>query len=269
MSLPMTQRVWADESLSNTADRLVMLALADCHNPKRGCFPSLKTLLKKTQLSKPGLVHVIDRLIKNGYVRKSRGGGRGNPNGYLLYPDSGFGFVSETVNTVNPLYAEKGLTPCRERVNASTYKGLTPCKEMVNAANPFSLGKTENPTPPNGNRTVIGTVTGADALSFPSDFFKAETKPKSRKKPFQRPTMQDFIDYGLSKGISRQDCIDQFEIWDAGDWHDGNGTPIQNWKQKLLTQKTIANLPSHKRAKANPISRPTSRIDPETGLPRL
>jgi hypothetical protein len=64
-----------------------------------------------------------------------------------------------------------------------------------------------------------------------------------------RPTREQFVAYGREKDISDQDCNDLFEIWEAGNWCDGNGTPIKNWKGKLLTQRKIHNLPSDKRAR--------------------
>jgi hypothetical protein len=42
MSLPMTIKVWEDASITDRNELLIMLALADCHNPKYGCFPDLQ-----------------------------------------------------------------------------------------------------------------------------------------------------------------------------------------------------------------------------------
>jgi hypothetical protein len=80
---------------------------------------------------------------------------------------------------------------------------------------------------------------------------KAAWKPKRTSKPFQKPTLLEFTDYGRSKEISEQDCLDQYEIWNDSDWCDGNGTPIKSWKGKLTSFKKIHNLPSDKRAKTN------------------
>ena len=109
----------------------------------------------------------------------------------------------------------------------------------------------ENPlNPPEGGPS-------ADAHSLaPDDQLTGGSRSKRRinRSEFQPPTLQEFIEYGQSKGISEQDCREQHQIWDEGErnWRDGNGTPIKNWKQKLLTQKTIGNLPSDKRNRANP-----------------
>jgi hypothetical protein len=68
---------------------------------------------------------------------------------------------------------------------------------------------------------------------------KTEQEAREREKrerlsqPFRPPELADFLDYGLSIGISETDCRDQFEIWAANDWKDGNGTLITNWKWVL------------------------------------
>jgi len=60
----------------------------------------------------------------------------------------------------------------------------------------------------------------------------------SRKKyvpPPGQPSRAEFVEYARSKAIDEQRAGDQWDIWDAGDWMDGNGTAILNWKGKLLT----------------------------------
>ncbi len=59
---------------------------------------------------------------------------------------------------------------------------------------------------------------------------------------------EQFLDYGLSKGISKQDCRELFEEWEAGDWYDGKGNPIASPTQKLLRFRNSGWLPSQKRA---------------------
>ena len=206
MSLAMTKRVWEDKSLKNAIDRLVMLALAHCHNSDRGCFPSLQNLERMTQLSRPAICHAIRRLSDAEHIQKIAGGGRGRRTTYYLYPEP-HRPLQKTINHVD---------------------SLGPVK-TVNGADPFSLEKPENCASSKSNRT--------------------ETASANRRLRFPPPTIEEFITYGLSKGISEQDCRDQFEIWQEAKWHDGHDTPIKNWKAKLFTQAKIGNLPSHKRSK--------------------
>jgi hypothetical protein len=97
MSNKMSKRVWEDKSITDKSELLVMLALADSHNPKHGCFPSLTTLMKKTRLSRSGVCEILTRLEDTEKLNRSGGGGRGKENHYTLYPPK------ETVIPADPL----------------------------------------------------------------------------------------------------------------------------------------------------------------------
>ncbi len=70
------------------------------------------------------------------------------------------------------------------------------------------------------------------------------------KKPKPPKTFQEVEDYIREKKLNVNPRI----FWDyfkAGDWHDGNGKPVLNWKQKLITwhgrdRKTISTHNSDK-----------------------
>ncbi len=55
--------------------------------------------------------------------------------------------------------------------------------------------------------------------------------------------------YAASNGISGEDARALFGQWETGEWHDGAGNRICNWKQKLLTFRDSGYLPSQKRAR--------------------
>ena len=253
----MTQRVWGDKDL-DAYERVVMLALADCHNPKDGCFPSIETMVDKTQFSERALYNIVDRLIKKGRLKKTSGGGRGRRNDYLLYPELEFQFepTSETLHPVQGLSEPETLHPTQINPASGVAKPCIPGKETLHPVQGLSLEKSLNGEAPNGKGTVIGTVKSADALFSLSDSAEDKPKPKRKakreQKPFQAPALEDFISYGLSQSISEQDCRDLFKIWDAGVWKDGNGTPIHSWKQKLVKFQTHGYLPSQKRASRMP-----------------
>jgi hypothetical protein len=57
---------------------------------------------------------------------------------------------------------------------------------------------------------------------------------KKRIPPGQ-PSKAVFVQFAREKKIDAQLAGDQWDIWDAGDWCDGNSTPIRNWKSKLAT----------------------------------
>jgi hypothetical protein len=59
-------------------------------------------------------------------------------------------------------------------------------------------------------------------------------KGKASDVPGQ-PSKATFVEYAQSRGIDSQLAGDQWEMWDAGEWCDGDMTPIRNWKLKLVT----------------------------------
>jgi hypothetical protein len=242
MSLAMTKRVWADKSLTNMADRLVMLALADAHNPQFGCFPSLQSLEQKTQLSNPGLLGIIDRLIKGGHVKKIRGGGRGHSNNYVLYPEREPDLSPKTPNAVSPLSKPKHLTPGGETPNAMGYKHLTPCEKTPNAVSSFSLEKTQNSDLPNGNRN--GNKNGntcADALSLFSDSEpqkKPENPPQTKTKAFAPPTQDEMKAYFGTLGLPESEINGFFDHHSARGWFLGKGVKMKDWRAAARTWRS-------------------------------
>lgn len=67
----------------------------------------------------------------------------------------------------------------------------------------------------------------------------AKTPPKPKSKSFTPPTLEDVKAY-----IAERDCaavVDAkkfFDYFEAGRWHDSEGKPVRNWKQKLITWET-------------------------------
>jgi len=66
-----------------------------------------------------------------------------------------------------------------------------------------------------------------------------ERKGKERKvketklKEIKIPTVDDVIEYFLSKGFTEYSARKAFAHYEAGDWHDANGNQVKNWKQKM------------------------------------
>lgn len=58
-----------------------------------------------------------------------------------------------------------------------------------------------------------------------------------KRRVFKPPTLEEISAYTLAKGY----CVDPkrfYEYFEAGDWHDSQGKPVKNWKQKLVTWNT-------------------------------
>lgn len=52
---------------------------------------------------------------------------------------------------------------------------------------------------------------------------------------FKKPTEQEMILFFKEKGIDNEQLAKTcYEYYEVGEWHDRNGIPIKNWKQKVL-----------------------------------
>lgn len=64
----------------------------------------------------------------------------------------------------------------------------------------------------------------------------AKTPPKPKTKPFQPPTLKDIENYIAERNCAAVvDAKKFFDYFEAGGWHDSEGKPVKNWKQKLIT----------------------------------
>lgn len=64
-------------------------------------------------------------------------------------------------------------------------------------------------------------------------------KKKTTEKSFTPPTLEDVKAYIAERGCSAVvDAKKFFDYFEAGRWHDSEGKPVRNWKQKLITWET-------------------------------
>ena len=67
-----------------------------------------------------------------------------------------------------------------------------------------------------------------------NDLNKSASSSQSKRKKFVPPSLDEVARYIEEKKLA----IDPrrfFDFYTAGEWHDSNGKPVQNWKQKALT----------------------------------
>lgn len=74
MSIQLMSAVWADQSLTNQGELLVMLALADFANDEGCAWPSLDTLAKKSRFSRRSVQYIIRKLLASKHITKDAGG---------------------------------------------------------------------------------------------------------------------------------------------------------------------------------------------------
>lgn len=66
------------------------------------------------------------------------------------------------------------------------------------------------------------------------DIKESVGKKKPKKTSFVPPTLEEVTEYVRSRNSS-VDPVRFFDYYSEGDWKDGKGVPVRNWKQKLLT----------------------------------
>lgn len=92
---------------------------------------------------------------------------------------------------------------------------------------------------PGAQEGLVEGSAGADqpltrgGISISTSFNK-----KGRSKKFAPPSLQDVKAYVLEKKLST-DPEFFFEYFQEGNWHDSQGKPVKNWKQKLLTWEKV------------------------------
>ncbi len=85
MSIKLIQKAWETELKAN--DLLVLISLADNASDEGYCWPSWKTIILKTKVSKETLRRVLNRLEKAGHIQREsrkRTNGSNASNGYFV-----------------------------------------------------------------------------------------------------------------------------------------------------------------------------------------
>ena len=64
-------------------------------------------------------------------------------------------------------------------------------------------------------------------------------KKKTTEKSFTPPTLEEVKAYIAERGCAAVvDAKKFFDYFETGGWHDSEGKPVRNWKQKLITWET-------------------------------
>ena len=76
-----------------------------------------------------------------------------------------------------------------------------------------------------------------------------------KKKPFTPPTLEEWLDFCREKNLNLEKMRNAYEGYVAADWHDTQGSPIRNWKQKILM--VWASRPDNYNTQTANFARPT------------
>jgi len=84
--------------------------------------------------------------------------------------------------------------------------------------------------------TAVNEVTTAvnEVTSGINPQRKGKERKEKKKKVFIPPTLNDVISYFKEKGYKVEIAKKAFESYSVADWHDTNGRPVLNWKQKMI-----------------------------------
>ena len=77
MSTKILNRVWESTRITNSSQRLLLVALADSSNDDGHSFPGLNHLIRKTQLSRSGVKKNIKTLVDKKEIYQFTSGGKG------------------------------------------------------------------------------------------------------------------------------------------------------------------------------------------------
>ncbi len=60
-----------------------------------------------------------------------------------------------------------------------------------------------------------------------------EDENKDKRKRFVPPSQIEVVDYFNQNGYSNESAIKAFNYYETGNWKDGKGNQVKNWKQKM------------------------------------
>ena len=113
---------------------------------------------------------------------------------------------------------------------------------IKNNQNKQMLEKTSKTTKNNQNKH--------NDIDIEYDYKKKVNNKLFTKKEKQPPTREEVVLYAKERG--REELAQNFyDFFTLGNWHDSNGKPVLNWKQKFITWET--NTPKQEKKKSNSI----------------
>jgi hypothetical protein len=98
MSIRMMTLVW-DQSQHKGSELLLLLAIADNANDQGVAYPSVRTLAKKTRLSRRNVQYLINKVEQSGELRVSVGTGPHGCNEYYVLLEGGANFAQGMKST--------------------------------------------------------------------------------------------------------------------------------------------------------------------------
>ena len=156
-----------------------------------------------------------------------------------------------------------------ERIREQTRLRVAKHREIKRLVEASSCNVTGNVTVTQCNATDKEEEKEYIPPIVPQEDVKPAKKPR-KKKQFVPPTLDDVKAYARDRN-SPQDPVEFWEYFEAGNWKDSEGKPVQAWKQKFLTWEKHCKERGGKRqeptAAPRQPQRPVSWKDGPTYLP--
>lgn len=111
------------------------------------------------------------------------------------------------------------------------------------------------------NQQDINNVTHYKSDSNDDKVNKSKVKESKVNKVFIKPTMNEYLEYGLSLGADEQNINKIYQSYDVADWHDAQGKKIKNWKQKLINRLQYNNFKKPEQVHKNKLETYTNWLD--------
>lgn len=109
--------------------------------------------------------------------------------------------------------------------NNATKKSQTNSQNGSKGGRPKKQNETE--IKPNKNQTET------ELKGIREDKIKEEEIKKDKIKIFTPPSQIEVINYFNQNGYSEESAIKAFKYYETGQWKDGKGNQVKNWKQKM------------------------------------
>lgn len=85
------------------------------------------------------------------------------------------------------------------------------------------------------NSEIIATPlkNNSESIALREDKIKEDEIKKDKIKRFTPPSQIEVVDYFNQNGYSEESAIKAFKYYETGQWKDGKGNKVKNWKQKM------------------------------------
>lgn len=166
----------------------------------------------------------LDTEDKRGGAREGAGAPKGNRN--AIKNNQNYNFDNIKNNQINQNQS-KSIKDNQIQSNEIKNNQVLPKEKEKNPPN--------NPQE-NKNKIYISPSSTTDVVVTPLIEADVKKPPKSKASIFQPPTLKDIESYIAERKCEAVvDAKKFFDYFEAGGWHDSEGKPVKNWKQKLIT----------------------------------